>query len=136
MIIIAGAIVGIVVVGGHENYSDYSDHYSDHSQYSDAWAIQQIESAKSERNSLQRRLNRARSDYQSYLDDQVSNLRNDYKECSDMGGVSDSSSLNARKNEVISKLEKEVNDDIKTDQEALKQIDAALERINTLKLKH
>ena len=70
MFIVAGAVVGGVLVLGHDKHSPYSDH-SDYSEYGDSYLVQQVEAAKAKRNQAKRNLDEAeetlRAEYQNGL---------------------------------------------------------------------
>lgn len=130
--IIAGVLVGGVVVLAHGNHSDYDD-YDDYSKYSDSGMIRQVNEANAKKENAKRSLKEAEEalneEYQNGMDE----LEEKY------GDIS-TNSKNARdflreKDQLLrtmkTKMEKEVDDA----QKEVDDINAAIQKINTMQLK-
>ena len=132
MFIVAGAVVGGVLVLGHENHSNHSD-YSDYSEYGDSYLIQQIEEAKVKKNQAKRNLDEAEETLRAEYQNGLNQLREKY------GNVS-ISSRNAQdflrdKNQLLQHMKFHMEGEVREAQQKIDDINAAIQKINNMQLK-
>ncbi len=129
MFIVAGAVVGGVLVLGHENHSDYSDY----SEYGDSSLVQQVEAAKAKSNQAKRNLEEAEQTLRAEYQNGLNQLREKY------GDVS-ISSPNAQeflrdKNQLLQHMKFHMEEDVREAQKKVDDINAAIQKINSMQLK-
>lgn len=129
MFIVAGAVVGGVLVLGHENHSDYSDY----SEYGDSSLVQQVEAAKAKSNQAKRNLEEAEQTLRAEYQNGLNQLREKY------GDVS-ISSPNAQeflrdKNQLLQHMRFHMEEDVREAQKKVDDINAAIQKINSMQLK-
>lgn len=130
--IIAGVLVGGVVVLAHGNHSDYSD-YGDYSEYSDAKMIQKVQEANARKESSQKSLNAAEKTLHEEYQNGMNKLEEKYGDVSI--NAKNAQDFLKEKEELLqtmkTKMEKEVNDA----QKEVDDINAAIKKINDMQLK-
>ena len=132
MFIVAGAVVGGVLVLGHENHSNHSD-YSDYSEYGDSYLIQQIEEAKAKKNQAKRNLDEAEETLRAEYQNGLNQLREKY-------GNVPISSRNAQdflrdKNQLLQHMKFHMEGEVREAQQKIDDINAAIQKINNMQLK-
>ncbi len=135
MIIAVGALVGIVAVGGYDRYSRYSE-YDDHdnySRYSDSYLVQQVESAKAKSNQAKRNLAQAeealRAEYQNGLE----RLKEKYGDIPI--GSSNAQDFLREKEQLLLSMKSRMKEDLQEAQKEVDDINAAIQKINSMQLK-
>lgn len=131
MIIAVGALVGIVAIG-HDNHSDYSD-YGDYSEYGDSHLIQQVEAAKANKNQAKRNLDEAEQTLRAEYQNGLNQLREKYGDFS-------TSSQNAQeflrdKNQLLQHMKFQMEGEVREAQQKVDDINAAIQKINSMQLK-
>lgn len=131
MIIAVGALVGIVAIG-HDNHSDYSD-YSDYSEYGDSYLIQQVEAAKAKKDQAKRNLDEAEQTLRAEYQNGLNQLREKYGDFS-------TSSQNAQeflrdKNQLLQHMKFQMEGEVREAQQKVDDINAAIQKINSMQLK-
>lgn len=131
MIIAVGALVGIVAIG-HDNHSDYSD-YGDYSEYGDSHLIQQVEAAKAKKNQAKRNLDEAEQTLRAEYQNGLNQLREKYGDFS-------TSSQNAQeflrdKNQLLQHMKFQMEGEVREAQQKVDDINAAIQKINSMRLK-
>lgn len=128
MIIAVGALVGIVAIG-HDNHSDYSDY----SEYGDSHLIQQVEAAKAKKNQAKRNLDEAEQTLRAEYQNGLNQLREKYGDFS-------TSSQNAQeflrdKNQLLQHMKFQMEGEVREAQQKVDDINAAIQKINSMQLK-
>ena len=131
MIIVVGALVGIVAIG-HDNHSDYSD-YSDYSEYGDSYLVQQVEAAKAKKNQAKRNLDEAEQTLRAEYQNGLKQLRDKY-------GDFPTNSQNAQeflrdKNQLLQHMKFHMEGEVREAQKKVDDINAAIQKINSMQLK-
>ncbi len=132
MFIVAGAVVGGVLVLGHDKHSPYSDH-SDYSEYGDSYLVQQVEAAKAKRNQAKRNLDEAEETLRAEYQNGLNQLREKY------GNIS-ISSPNAQdflrdKNQLLQHMKFHMEEEVREAQKKVDDINTAIQKINSMQLK-
>lgn len=132
MFIVAGAVVGGVLVLGHDKHSPYSDH-SDYSEYGDSYLVQQVEAAKAKRNQAKRNLDEAEQTLRAEYQNGLNQLREKYGDFS-------TSSQNAQeflrdKNQLLQHMKFQMEGEVREAQQKVDDINAAIQKINSMQLK-
>lgn len=128
MIIAVGALVGIVAIG-HDNHSDYSDY----SEYGDSHLIQQVEAAKAKKDQAKRNLDEAEQTLRAEYQNGLNQLREKYGDFS-------TSSQNAQeflrdKNQLLQHMKFQMEGEVREAQQKVDDINAAIQKINSMQLK-
>lgn len=132
MFIVAGAVVGGVLVLGHDKHSPYSDH-SDYSEYGDSYLVQQVEAAKSKRNQAKRNLDEAEETLRAEYQNGLNQLREKY------GNISisspDAQDFLRDKNQLLQHMKFQMEGEVREAQQKVDDINAAIQKINSMQLK-
>lgn len=132
MFIVAGAVVGGVLVLGHDKHSPYSDH-SDYSEYGDSYLVQQVEAAKAKRNQAKRNLDEAEETLRAEYQNGLNQLREKY------GNISisspDAQDFLRDKNQLLQHMKFHMEEEVREAQEKVDDINAAIQKINSMQLK-
>lgn len=132
MFIVAGAVVGGVLVLGHDKHSPYSDH-SDYSEYGDSYLVQQVEAAKAKRNQAKRNLDEAEETLRAEYQNGLNQLREKY------GNISISSpdvqDFLRDKNQLLQHMKFHMEEEVREAQKKVDDINAAIQKINSMQLK-
>lgn len=132
MFIVAGAVVGGVLVLGHDKHSPYSDH-SDYSEYGDSYLVQQVEAAKSKRNQAKRNLDEAEETLRAEYQNGLNQLREKY------GNISisspDAQDFLRDKNQLLQHMKFHMEEEVREAQKKVDDINAAIQKINSMQLK-
>lgn len=132
MFIVAGAVVGGVLVLGHDKHSPYSDH-SDYSEYGDSYLVQQVEAAKAKRNQAKRNLDEAEETLQTEYQNGLNQLREKY------GNISisspDAQDFLRDKNQLLQHMKFHMEEEVREAQKKVDDINAAIQKINSMQLK-
>ena len=131
MFIVAGAVVGGVLVLGHDKHSPYSDH-SDYSEYGDSYLVQQVEAAKAKRNQAKRNLDEAEETLRAEYQNGLNQLREKY------GNISisspDAQDFLRDKNQLLQHMKFHMEEEVREAQK-VDDINAAIQKINSMQLK-
>ena len=132
MFIVAGAVVGGVLVLGHDKHSPYSDH-SDYSEYGDSYLVQQVEAAKAKRNQAKRNLDEAEETLRAEYQNGLNQLREKY------GNISisspDAQDFLRDKNQLLQHMKFHMEEEVREAQKKVDDINAAIHKINSMQLK-
>ena len=132
MFIVAGAVVGGVLVLGHDKHSPYSDH-SDYSEYGDSYLVQQVEAAKAKRNQAKRNLDEAEETLRAEYQNRLNQLREKY------GNISisspDAQDFLRDKNQLLQHMKFHMEEEVREAQKKVDDINAAIQKINSMQLK-
>lgn len=132
MFIVAGAVVGGVLVLGHDKHSPYSDH-SDYSEYGDSYLVQQVEAAKAKRNQAKRNLDEAEETLRAEYQNGLNQLREKY------GNISisspDAQDFLRDKNQLLQHMKFQMEGEVREAQQNVDDINAAIQKINSMQLK-
>lgn len=132
MFIVAGAVVGGVLVLGHDKHSPYSDH-SDYSEYGDSYLVQQVEAAKAKRNQAKRNLDEAEETLRAEYQNDLNQLREKY------GNISisspDAQDFLRDKNQLLQHMKFHMEEEVREAQKKVDDINAAIQKINSMQLK-
>lgn len=132
MFIVAGAVVGGVLVLGHDKHSPYSDH-SDYSEYGDSYLVQQVEAAKAKRNQAKRNLDEAEETLRAEYQNGLNQLREKY------GNISisspDAQDFLRDKNQLLQHMKFHMEEEVREAQKKVDDINAAIQKINSMQLK-
>lgn len=132
MFIVAGAVVGGVLVLGHDKHSPYSDH-SDYSEYGDSYLVQQVEAAKAKRNQAKRNLDEAEETLRAEYQNGLNQLREKY------GNISisspDAQDFLRDKNQLLQHMKFHMEEEVREAQQKVDDINAAIQKINSMQLK-
>lgn len=132
MFIVAGAVVGGVLVLGHDKHSPYSDH-SDYSEYGDSYLVQQVEAAKAKRNQAKRNLDVAEETLRAEYQNGLNQLREKY------GNISisspDAQDFLRDKNQLLQHMKFHMEEEVREAQKKVDDINAAIQKINSMQLK-
>lgn len=132
MFIVAGAVVGGVLVLGHDKHSPYSDH-SDYSEYGDSYLVQQVEAAKAKRNQAKRNLDEAEETLRAEYQNGLNQLREKY------GNISisspDAQDFLRDKNQLLQHMKFHMEEEVRKAQKKVDDINAAIQKINSMQLK-
>ncbi len=132
MFIVAGAVVGGVLVLGHDKHSPYSDH-SDYSEYGDSYLVQQVEAAKAKRNQAKRNLDEAEQTLRAEYQNGLNQLREKY------GNISisspDAQDFLRDKNQLLQHMKFHMEEEVREAQKKVDDINAAIQKINSMQLK-
>ena len=132
MFIVAGAVVGGVLVLGHDKHSPYSDH-SDYSEYGDSYLVQQVEAAKAKRNQAKRNLDEAEETLRAEYQNGLNQLREKY------GNISisshDAQDFLRDKNQLLQHMKFHMEGEVREAQQKVDDINAAIQKINSMQLK-
>lgn len=132
MFIVAGAVVGGVLVLGHDKHSPYSDH-SDYSEYGDSYLVQQVEAAKAKRNQAKRNLDEAEETLRAEYQNGLNQLREKY------GNISisspDAQDFLRDKNQLLQHMKFQMEGEVREAQQKVDDINAAIQKINSMQLK-
>lgn len=132
MFIVAGAVVGGVLVLGHDKHSPYSDH-SDYSEYGDSYLVQQVEAAKAKRNQAKRNLDEAEETLRAEYQNGLNQLREKY------GNISisspDAQDFLRNKNQLLQHMKFHMEEEVREAQKKVDDINAAIQKINSMQLK-
>ena len=132
MFIVAGAVVGGVLVLGHDKHSPYSDH-SDYSEYGDSYLVQQVEAAKAKRNQAKRNLDEAEETLRAEYQNGLNQLREKY------GNISisspDAQDFLRDKNQILQHMKFHMEEQVREAQKKVDDINAAIQKINSMQLK-
>lgn len=132
MFIVAGAVVGGVLVLGHDKHSPYSDH-SDYSEYGDSYLVQQVEAAKAKRNKAKRNLDEAEETLRAEYQNGLNQLREKY------GNISisspDAQDFLRDKNQLLQHMKFHMEEEVREAQKKVDDINAAIQKINSMQLK-
>lgn len=132
MFIVAGAVVGGVLVLGHDKHSPYSDH-SDYSEYGDSYLVQQVEAAKAKRNQAKRNLDEAEETLRAEYQNGLNPLREKY------GNISisspDAQDFLRDKNQLLQHMKFHMEEEVREAQKKVDDINAAIQKINSMQLK-
>lgn len=132
MFIVAGAVVGGVLVLGHDKHSPYSDH-SDYPEYGDSYLVQQVEAAKAKRNQAKRNLDEAEETLRAEYQNGLNQLREKY------GNISisspDAQDFLRDKNQLLQHMKFHMEEEVREAQKKVDDINAAIQKINSMQLK-
>lgn len=132
MFIVAGAVVGGVLVLGHDKHSPYSDH-SDYSEYGDSYLVQQVEAAKAKRNQAKRNLDEAEETLRAEYQNGLNQLREKY------GNISisspDAQDFLRDKNQLLQHMKFHMEEEVREAQKKVDDINAAIQKINSMQIK-
>lgn len=132
MFIVAGAVVGGVLVLGYDKHSPYSDH-SDYSEYGDSYLVQQVEAAKAKRNQAKRNLDEAEETLRAEYQNGLNQLREKY------GNISisspDAQDFLRDKNQLLQHMKFHMEEEVREAQKKVDDINAAIQKINSMQLK-
>lgn len=132
MFIVAGAVVGGVLVLGHDKHSPYSDH-SDYSEYGDSYLVQQMGAAKAKRNQAKRNLDEAEQTLRAEYQNGLNQLREKY------GNISisspDAQDFLRDKNQLLQHMKFHMKEEVREAQKKVDDINAAIQKINSMQLK-
>lgn len=132
MFIVAGAVVGGVLVLGHDKHSPYSDH-SDYSEYGDSYLVQQVEAAKAKRNQAKRNLDEAEETLRAEYQNGLNQLREKY------GNISisspDAQDFLRDKNQLLQHMKFHMEGEVREAQQKVDDINAAIQKINSMQFK-
>ena len=132
MFIVAGAVVGGVLVLGHDKHSPYSDH-SDYSEYGDSYLVQQVEAAKAKRNQAKRNRDEAEETLRAEYQNGLNQLREKY------GNISisspDAQDFLRDKNQLLQHMKFHMEEEVREAQKKVDDINAAIQKINSMQLK-
>lgn len=132
MFIVAGAVVGGVLVLGHDKHSPYSDH-SDYSEYGDSYLVQQVEAAKAKRNQAKRNLDEAEETLRAEYQNGLNQLREKY------GNISisspDAQDFLRDKKQLLQHMKFHMEEEVREAQKKVDDINAAIQKINSMQLK-
>ena len=130
MFIVAGAVVGGVLVLGHDKHSPYSDH-SDYSEYGDSYLVQQVEAAKAKRNQAKRNLDEAEETLRAEYQNGLNQLREKY------GNISisspDAQDFLRDKNQLLQHMKFHMEEEVREAQKKVDDINAAIQKIKDRK---
>lgn len=135
MIIAVGALVGIVAVGGYDRYSRYSE-YDDHdnySRYSDSYLVQQVESAKAKSNQAKRNLAQAEETLRAEYQNGLERLKEKYGDIP--VGSSNAQDFLREKEQLLLSMKSRMKEDLQEAQKEVDDINAAIQKINSMQLK-
>lgn len=134
MIIAVGALVGIVAIG-HDRHSDYDD-YDDHdnySRYSDSYLVQQVESAKAKSNQAKRNLAQAEETLRAEYQNGLERLKEKYGDIP--VGSSNAQDFLREKEQLLLSMKSRMKEDLQEAQKEVDDINAAIQKINSMQLK-
>lgn len=134
----AGGIVGIIAIANH---GDHSDHYGDYSRYSDGAMLARIKEKESEVREHKAQIERLRRLAKDNLEEIIADLRDDHNLASfiplssDIKGDTGVAQLNNLSSQAVKRIEQALKDEIREDENELRQLDGVLQKINNLRFK-
>ena len=131
MIIAVGALVGIVAIG-HDRHSDYDD-YDNYSRYSDSYLVQQVESAKAKSNQAKRNLAQAEETLRAEYQNGLERLKEKYGDIP--VGSSNAQDFLREKEQLLLSMKSRMKEDLQEAQKEVDDINAAIQKINSMQLK-